>query len=95
MTESTGVNEILVKQEGEKNYPYLASLYDMYVLDGVKKMTTLGLEVYIKEYCPFMPEKLQSLLRNMDIGDQLSKEDLHTILSTDIFEELLKNPKTW
>lgn len=82
------------KQEGEKTYPYTASIYEMYVMDGITKMTEIGLQKYIDEYTPFMPADLQSVLRNMDIGGTLTQDQVDTI-TAQISKELLAKPLAW
>lgn len=94
-TSNENQNDIIEKQEGEKTYPYLSSIYNMYVLNGVEKMTEIGLNAYIDQYCPFMPAELQKTLRNMDIGGQLSESQIKEILDVKIYDEMIANPKTW
>ena len=82
------------KQEGEKTYPYTACMYEMYVMDGITKMTEIGLQQYIDQYTPFMPADLQETLRNMDIGGTLTKDQIDTVCAK-ISEELLAKPLAW
>lgn len=81
-------------QESQETYSYLAALNDMYVNGGIEKMTKMGLNDYVKECCPYMPKPLQALLSGMDIGGQLSDEQL-TMLLLEAKKQMLNNPITW
>ncbi|BBN83605.1 hypothetical protein PA25_35900 [Pseudoalteromonas sp. A25] len=87
-------NQEIKKQEMEEKYSYLASLYEMYVNGGIDKMTDVGLNKYIEDYCPFMPEKLQNMLQDMPIGGQFDQSQLTELLKS-AEEQMLDNPITW